>query len=48
MPFIGLVKDQAVAVTGQPIENNTINYLHSALTKRGEDISIYKKIPKIP
>ena len=35
LPFIGLVKDQAVAAASQPIEKNNINYLHLGFDKEG-------------
>lgn len=35
LPFVGLVKDQAVAAASQPIENNNINYLHLGFDKEG-------------
>lgn len=49
LPFLGLVKDQAVAAATQPIENNTsnINYLDLPYDKDIEDISIYKNIPEL-
>lgn len=35
LPFVGLVKDQAVAAVSQPTENNNINYLHLGFDKEG-------------
>lgn len=37
LPFLGLVKDQAVAAASQPIENNNsnINYLDLSYDKDG-------------